>query len=403
MFTGHSLKTVSNVGRTALPMLVLLLSSSMRAASETPRSLDGYFSEARELEARQDFAGAEKIYQAAMTAFPNQPEILKRLGVVYQTELKFQESIDTFQTVLQQFPAYPEVNFFMGLSYFGLNQFEKAIESFQKELAINSKYRRARYYAGLAYESIDQIPEAIQQFDALVKEDPKDAKALYQLARIHRAASIVAIKQLSQVDPDSVLFHALRAESYSEDEKYPETIKEYQLVLNKDPSFPGVHFGLGEIYHKMANPGEAEKEFRLALQEDPNHPMANYYMAELLLRTQKYEEAIPLLRISIAADPKFVAAYVQLGKCYAATGKPQEALTVLLKAKDLNPGSKVTHYQLAQVYGRLNDDTKRKHHLAVFERLTQEEKQKELKKSDDLLQAERQRKSTNELVPDPRK
>jgi tetratricopeptide (TPR) repeat protein len=403
MFIRHSLRAILLASRTGLPLLFLLLSDSASAAFETPRSLDEYFNQARELETRQDFAGAEKIYQAALAAFPNQPEILKRLGFVYQTELKFQESIETFQTILQQVPEYPEVNFFMGLSYFGLNQFERAIESFQKELAINSNYRRARYYAGLAYQSIDQIPEAIQQFDVLVKEDPKDTKALYQLARIHRAASIAAIKQLSQVDPDSILFHALRAESYSEDEKYPEAIKEYQRVLSEDQSFPGVHFGLGELYHKTGNPGEAEKEFRLALQEDPNHPMANYYVAELLLRTQKYEEAIPLLKISIAADPKFVAAYFQLGKCYVATGKPQEALSVLLKAEGLNPNSKMTHYQLAQVYGRLNDDAKRKHHLEVFERLTQEEKQTKLKKSDDLLEAERQREVANEPLPASKK
>jgi tetratricopeptide (TPR) repeat protein len=131
--------------------------------------------------------------------------------------------------------------------------------------------------------------------------------------------------------------------------------------------------------------------------------MANYYVAELLLRTQKYEEAIPLLKISIAADSKFVAAYFQLGKCLVAVGKPQEALTVLLKAEGLNPNSKMTHYQLAQVYGRLNDDAKRKHHLEVFERLTQEEKQTKLKTSDDLLEAGRQRQSANELVPAPRK
>jgi hypothetical protein len=59
----------------------------------------------------------------------------------------------------------------------------------------------------------------------------------------------------------------------------------------------------------------------------------------------------------------------------------------------------MTHYQLAQVYGRLNDDAKRKHHLEVFERLTQEEKQTKLKKSDDLLEAERQREVANEPLP----
>jgi tetratricopeptide (TPR) repeat protein len=99
--------------------------------------LDDYFRQARELEAKQDFAGAEKVYRAAAAGFPKQPEVLKRLGLVLQTELKFPESIDTFQQVLQQAPQYPEVNFYLGLSYLGKNEFEKVLAILQDKLHLN--------------------------------------------------------------------------------------------------------------------------------------------------------------------------------------------------------------------------------------------------------------------------
>jgi tetratricopeptide (TPR) repeat protein len=273
---------------------MLLLAASFSAvnlgAQQPQQSLNDYFKQARDLEDKQDFAGAEKVYFDAMASFPNQPEILKRLGIVYQTEFKFQESIETFERILKQTPEYPETNFFLGYSYFGQNLFDKAIEMFQKELVANPKYRRAHYYSGLAFESLNRIGDAIREFEILLKDDPADTKVLYQLARIHKASSMTAVKQLSHVAPDSVFFHVLRAESYMEDEKYPEAIKEYKLVSALDPGFPGVHLGLGQIYYKQVNPTESEKEFRLALREDVNHPLANYYLGELLLRALKPKE-----------------------------------------------------------------------------------------------------------------
>src|SRR5690349_17960831 len=66
-----------------------------------------YFRQASDAEKREDYAGAEKIYLQAAHDYPNQPEILKRLGIIYQTELKFQDSIDTFQKVLDGAPQFP--------------------------------------------------------------------------------------------------------------------------------------------------------------------------------------------------------------------------------------------------------------------------------------------------------
>jgi len=359
----------------------LLLAAQFGYAQEKARSLEDYFRQAKELETREDYSGAEKIYQEAAASYPRQPEILKRLGLIYQTELKFQESIDTFQKVLQEAPQYPEANFYLGLSYLGLNQFEKAIESFNKELEANPKYRRAHYYTAQAYQSLNRTADAARQYEILLQEDPTDKKVLFQLIRLLKSATVQAIKQLGNLDPDSDFMLVLKAEGYAEDEKYAEAIQKYTELLKKNPNFPGIHFALGGVYYNKLDDVNAEKELRLALSEDPNLPMANYYLADILMRSQKIEQAVPLLQIVVAANPQFMRGYLQLGKCYAAQGKLQDSLKLLLRAAELEPKDKTPHYQLAQLYTRLQQPDQARHHFEIFQQLNAQEREKRNKRS----------------------
>ena len=84
-----------------MSLTLFLLSTPLNLARPQPKSLEEYLTEAKGLEQHQNFAAAEKTYLAASSIFPNQPEILKRLGIVYQTEFKFAESINTFKKVLE--------------------------------------------------------------------------------------------------------------------------------------------------------------------------------------------------------------------------------------------------------------------------------------------------------------
>ena len=187
--------------RSVFPLCICLL-NLFGAALLVAQDLESYLKKAQDLEKKRDYEAAEKAYQQASAAFPNQPEVFKRMGMLYLTELKFQQSIDPFQKALQGAPQYPEVNFYLGLSYFGLNLFEKAVEAFNRELEANPKYRRAHYYAALAFQSLGQTVDSIQQFEAVLKEDPNDKDVLYQLARLHKAASLSAVKRLDALDPD---------------------------------------------------------------------------------------------------------------------------------------------------------------------------------------------------------
>jgi len=346
--------------------------SPLMAQTQSPEE---YLRQAAEAEKRNDYAGAEKIYLEAAKAYPNQPEIFKRLGIIYQTELKFPESIETFQKVLDGAPQYPEVNFYLGLSYFGINQFEKALSSFDRELEANPQYRRARYFEAQAYRSLNRNSDALRQYEILLAQDPNDERALYQLVRFLKSATLQAIDHLSNLDQNSVYILELRAESHTDQEKYPEAIYEYKEVIAKEPDFPGVHFGLGEAYYLNVNYPKAEKELRLALAEDPNLPKANYYLGDILLKSSRVNEAVPLLEIVVAAEPNYMKGYYLLGKCYAAQGRLDDAVKLLEKAAELDPKDKNVHYQLGQIYMRIKQPEKSRQQMDLFEKLYAQERE----------------------------
>src|SRR5881397_2835704 len=120
---------------------------------------------ARAYEKAEDYAGAERIYRQALTLAPDDPEILKRLGILYQTELRFTESVEVFRRALSISAQYPEVNFFLGASYIGLNQFQKSTESFQAELSTSNPHPRCNYYYAIALTSLGRPDDAIIQFN----------------------------------------------------------------------------------------------------------------------------------------------------------------------------------------------------------------------------------------------
>jgi tetratricopeptide (TPR) repeat protein len=91
----------------------------------------------------------------------------------------------------------------------------------------------------------------------------------------------------------------------------------------------------------------------------------------------------------VSGSPDFMMGYFQLGKCYAAQGKLQDALELLLKAVELDPNEKMAHYQLAQIYTRLNRPDKVRYHMEIFQKLYAQERQEKAKSTERLLQLQK--------------
>jgi tetratricopeptide (TPR) repeat protein len=339
------------------------------------------FEQARVNEKAGEYAAAERVYEQALALAPGNPETLKRLGIVQQTELKFDESISRFKQVLAHDPRYPEVNFFLGVSYFGENDFAQAIRSFEEELATSKPHPRCRYYLALALHSSGRIDEAISQFQRAVAENPKNADAFYQLARIYKNASVQAIDRLKALDQDSFQLHALMGEVYADDERYSEAIKEYQAALVKRPDALGIHYAIGVAHWVQHQMDAAKKELMEALRENTNDPLTNLYLGDIAVHEEHFAEALDYLRVAQQGQPRMPQVHLLLGRCYRAQRELERAKTEFLAAIQADPTAAQPHYLLAQVYRDLQNPQASANEFAEFERLSKLEKDKALQQS----------------------
>jgi tetratricopeptide (TPR) repeat protein len=349
---------------------------STATAVRAQGDLGALLQQARVNEKAGDYAVAERVYEQALALAPGNLETLKRLGVLQQTELKFDESIVHFKQVLAHDAQYPEVNFFLGVSYFGKNDLLQAISSFEQELGTSKPHRRCRYYLALALQSSGRIDEAISQFQREVGENPKNADALYQLARIYKNASVQAIDRLKALDQDSFQLHALMGEVYADDERYSEAVKEYQLALAKRPDALGIHYAIGVAHWVQHELNAAKKEFLEALRENPNDPLTNLYLGDIAVHEEHFAEALDYLRVTQKGQPGMAQVHLLIGKCYRAQKEPEKAKTEFLAAIQMDPAAAQPHYLLAQVYRELQDPQASANEFAEFERLSKLERDK---------------------------
>jgi len=331
---------------------------------------DALLQQARIAEKAGDYASAARVYHQALAIAPGNLEVLKRLGVLEQTELKFDDSIVHFRQVVGVDPKYPEVNFYLGVSYFGKNDFRDAVDSFQRELAISKPHPRCRYYLALALQLSGRTDDAIAELNQGVADNPTDADSLYQLARLHKNASLQAIERLRAIDADSFQLHALVAESYAEEKRYPEAIEEYRSALKRNPSAVGIHFSMGVAYWVLHEPDKAEPEFKDALKENPDDPMTNLYLGDIAVQNQRFDEAFTYLRVAEKAQLDVPQLHTLLGTCYQARHDPESAKRELLTAIKSDPAAAAPHYLLAQVYRELHDPDASVRELGEFDNLS---------------------------------
>src|SRR5579884_4018788 len=144
----------------------------MASAGLAQQGTTDLFQQARVYEREQNYAAAESVYRKVLASHPDNPEALKRLGIVEQTELRFNDSVELFKRILREHPNYPQVNFFLGLSYYGLHDFNDAIASFQDELKTPAPHPATRYYLALALEAEGRTEDAIAQLERVAAQIP---------------------------------------------------------------------------------------------------------------------------------------------------------------------------------------------------------------------------------------
>lgn len=120
-----------------------------------------------------------------------------------------------------------------------------------KKLFSNGDQDRVDYYEeGLQLMGVGKYHEALTSFRLALREDPRDATVLQQIA--------ITYTRIGMTD---------------------EAIKTYRSVLDKDPAASGAHYGIAFLMLKEGRSSEAADHLRLFLNNPPTGSEAQRHIS----------------------------------------------------------------------------------------------------------------------------
>jgi len=115
-----------------------------------------------------------------------------------------------------------------------------------------------------------------------------------------------------------------------------EAVTDYQAVLRKDPHNKYAYYNLGLIDQLAGRAASAELYYRTALQTDPNFAPALYNLA-ILRTGPAAQEAVDLYRRVLKIMPGYAAAHLNLGYVLLSLKEVTAGKSELLTAEKLDP------------------------------------------------------------------
>src|SRR5947207_2013656 len=255
---------------------------------------DKVIASAEKLVAKGKIEPAIKEYERLLEDNPNDVNTLNRIGDLWVRINRNEEAVKVFGKIADH---YSKDGFFL-----------KAIAIYKKinkldpsKLDIYAKLADLYAKQGLAMEAKSQYQVLADYY--LKHGDPQNAVAIY--------------KKISELDPNSINVHVKLADLYSQTNRGPEALKEYDRV--------------GRMLLKRGMLDEAVQVFRKALKIDASNVELVDSLVTALLEAKEYENAGQLVQSALEMNSSNPKLFALMGRIQLARGDANSARSYLEK------------------------------------------------------------------------
>jgi tetratricopeptide (TPR) repeat protein len=237
------------------------------------------------------------------------------------------------ETVLEDDPRIPKIPtmpkeeasvIFAGVGEFFMekDEFGRATDFFRESLQLDSKNQKAQ--AGLS-EAL-----ALEGNDVLVKGSATAGQNYLTIARSK-------FEEALRYNPRNSPAYFGLAEVFSELEKEPEAILNYEKALSNDKDLTEIYVPLGILYYQQGEIAKAEDLLVKALAIRPDDAQTQYFLGLIRYSQNRNDEALTAFTRSKTIDPNFAEAFYQAGEVLVRQNKPALAIEEYKKATTLKP------------------------------------------------------------------
>ena len=196
------------------------------------------------------------------------------------------------------------------------NKTQAVIKAAKQLIAKDARNADAHYLLGLAYE-----------------QENKDELALMELRTVNQIANFDGLVEEAP-------FREKIAELYAKFNQPEEALKEYLLLLKRDPGNGVYYYRAGRIFEERSRSDKAAQFYRKACELDPRNADARARLGYLLYRARRSVEARAELDTAVRIQPENYEAWYFIGKILKDSRDCIAAMNAFEKASR-EPGLKV--------------------------------------------------------------
>jgi tetratricopeptide (TPR) repeat protein len=310
---------------------------------------------------------------------PDVAEVHANLGLAYYFEGRPSQAFNSFSRALKLKPVLPQARVMMGICEAELGRNAEAIAilapAFRKppdpEIG-----RLIGLHLQHSYIELKQPDKAIATGEELLKRYPHDAEILFHVSRLYADRSYELMSTLMRTAPNSAWVHYANAQVQESLARYDVAKREYENVIQRQPTMPGVHYRLGRVILLGAprtpeSIAEATQAFEQELANDSRNADAEYELGEINREQGSYSLALEHFSRAVAEQPDFVEARIGLGRTLLKEGQIAQAVPHLKEAVRLDAENKVPHALLANAYRALGDSVAAQAEMDAYQKLNQ--------------------------------
>ncbi len=332
---------------------------------------------ARCMAARQDAAGAEKLYrqviaknktfkeaygelyrlyvmqnrtadgeQVLKEAFQNNPKeysFLSALALHYAQLSRTGDMVNVLQQIKAHAKDYPDAYLVVGDFYLRLGDGESAIKEYRDGIEKDPKqkilYQKRMIEVLMRQGKRSDAAEVTQQ---ILKEDPRDndAKGVAATLLLDKGEINQALADLTQVvtrAPQNAVARYQLGRAHEMRGEWEQARQQFQKAVELRPDYFLAWVALAQLQVGRGEFDSAQKTADEILSRDRNNATAMLIKSAALMGMRKFPESRALLDNMLKANPNSTDVYYQLGLLNLSESKFKDAEAAFRKAYDLNP------------------------------------------------------------------
>ncbi len=210
-----------------------------------------------------EMAQGHKAFDYALSADPENPDILAEVAEAYFSINALPYATKYFEQAAEIDPDNPKINYYLGIIYDESGELDKAIEAYSKLVGVKTASKKMT------------AEEMAHKLALLI------AKKAFNEGRLDQAEEILT--NTVQQRPDDFVAHFYLALIYENTNRRELAVKEYEEAVRINPNHSGARLQLGYLYEQMWLEEDALAQYSMVSRLGNNQFMERAERAQLAL------------------------------------------------------------------------------------------------------------------------